>query len=117
LTWEQILERHPHLRDDQQTRPAYYTPEGGETFEHVCARVSEALEALRAQQPRRILVATHAGPLHAALHTLFGPGEGARAGERLGVRLLPGSITRVTMDGDGAQLMTLNDVTHLHLRG
>ncbi|MGZ3543043.1 MAG: histidine phosphatase family protein [Vulcanimicrobiaceae bacterium] len=117
LTWEEILERQPKLRDDQQTQPAYYTPEGGEAFEGVCARVSEALDALRSTRPARVLIATHAGPLHAALSVLFGLADQNQRAQTLGVRLLPASITRVTMDEDGAQLITLNDVAHLNSTG
>ncbi|MGZ3547684.1 MAG: histidine phosphatase family protein, partial [Vulcanimicrobiaceae bacterium] len=117
LTWEEILERQPQLRDDQQTQPAYYTPDAGETFDRVCARVAEALDALRSAAPARVLVATHAGPLHAALSVLFNLRDDANQPRTLGVRLLPASITRVTMDEDGAQLITLNDVAHLNSTG
>ena len=112
LTWEQILERWPHLRDQPPTAASLYTPEGGESFDAVAARVSRSLHELREAGYANALVVTHAGPLHAMLHTLFGERE-AEMAEALAVRFSPASVTRIVWEEDGAQLLTLNGVAHL----
>lgn len=73
-----------------------YAPPGGETFDAVCERVREAIEALR--ELERVLVVTHAGPLHAMLAVLFGETR---------VRFEPASITTVRVGPDAAQLIDL----------
>lgn len=73
-----------------------YSPPGGETFEEVCERVREAIDALRGTE--RSLVVTHAGPLHAMLAVLFGETR---------VRFEPASITTVEIGPDAAQLVDL----------
>ena len=73
-----------------------YAPPGGETFDEVCARVRDALDALRTVP--RSLVVTHAGPLHAMLAVLFGETR---------VRFEPASITTVRLEAERAQLIDL----------
>lgn len=104
LTWEQILERRPHLGEAERTSAKLYTPEGGETFEAVQARVSQAIDELHEARYQNVLVVTHAGPLHAMLHTLFG---------EIDVRFSPASVTRVAWEDERAQLLALNEVAHL----
>lgn len=112
LTWDEIVERWPHLRDEHATAAALYTPEGGESFEAVSARVSESLHDLRKAGYANALVVTHAGPLHAMLHTLFGDRE-AEMAEALAVRFSPGSVTRIVWEGERADLLSLNETAHL----
>ncbi len=116
LTWEQIVQRDPNLRGDRALQPAYYTPEGGESFADVCTRVAEAIRDLRGRSESNVLIATHAGPLHAALHVLFGEEEGPTGAGARGLRLHPASITRVTLRDNSAELTTLNDIAHLEAR-
>lgn len=47
-------------------------PPGGEPWDDVCARVAEAVAALRAGGVRRALVVTHGGPVRAACAVLAG---------------------------------------------
>ena len=62
----------------------------------------------------RVLIATHAGVLHAALAVLAPRlSEDQRA---LKLVFAPASITRITMDGGDARLITVNDVSHLSSR-
>lgn len=85
-----------------------YAPPGGETFRVVRERVSDALGDLPALGLERILIVTHAGPLHAVLHHYF-----SRSPDLLAVRFAPASITRIRAGGDGAELLALNDLSHL----
>ncbi|HET9096001.1 MAG TPA: histidine phosphatase family protein [Candidatus Baltobacteraceae bacterium] len=112
LTWEQILERFPEAADQQWSVAKRYAPPGGETFESVQARVSHALDDLAASGHANVLIVTHAGPLHAMLHTFFGNRE-SEYQEVLAVRFSPASVTRVEVAGGRAQLVALNDVAHL----
>ena len=112
LTWDQIVARFPEAADRHWSTAKTYAPPGGETFEAVQARVAEALAELRESGHSNVLIVTHAGPLHAMLHTLFGDRE-AEMAEVLAVRFSPASVTRIALDEDGAELLSLNDVAHL----
>jgi broad specificity phosphatase PhoE len=115
LTWEQILKRWPEMRDRHWSSAKYYTPPGGEPFEAVQARVTQALEELQAGGYDDVLIVTHAGPLHAMLHAFFGQRE-AEMQAVLGIRFSPASITRIAIEDGRAQLLALNDVAHLGMQ-
>jgi len=106
LTWTEIVARDPALAERSATTPKFYTPDGGESFDECCARVAAALEAIRsrASDGARVLVATHAGPLHALLRVALGESEAAA----LAVRFSPASITRLAFEGDAARVVELN---------
>jgi broad specificity phosphatase PhoE len=110
LTWEQIVKRWPQA-GAEPSAAARYAPPGGETFPHLRTRVGAALQQLRGGNERHIVIVTHAGPLHAALHELFA--DRADMHELLGLRFVPASITKLRLSGQGAELVTLNDVAHL----
>ena len=112
LTWDEILRRWPDAAAKSATNALAYAPPGGETFADVRERVGRAIDDLRASNVQNALVVTHAGPLHAMLHNVFGASQGD-AHELLAVRFTPASITRVRMDSDGAELLLLNDIAHL----
>ena len=112
LTWDEILERWPHYAEKSWTDAQGYHPEGGESFADVQARVAAFLDDLERRPAARILVATHAGVLHAALSVLS---PRLSADDRaMRIVFSPASITRVTMDGAQARLITVNDVSHLN---
>ncbi|MFN2450356.1 MAG: histidine phosphatase family protein [Candidatus Baltobacteraceae bacterium] len=82
---------------DSGINPRLYAPPGGETFEHVRARVREALDGI-GTGPGRVLIVTHAGPLHAMLDLLFG---------EVPFRFEPASLTQVRRGARGAKLLSL----------
>ncbi len=106
LTWEQIVAREPALAGRSLTEPRGYVPPHGESFAVVCERVAEALLDIAATAPDggRVLVATHAGPLHALLRIALG--ETAAAAVK--VRFTPASVTRLAFDRAGARVVELN---------
>ena len=106
LVWSEIVERFPETADHAATTPRFYTPPGGESFDAVCARVREALDAIdaAASDGEHVLVATHAGVLHALLRVALGRTEA----DALGVRFLPASVTRFAFDAAGGRLVDLN---------
>jgi len=106
LTWREIVERFPEVDESRPTVPKFYTPAGGETFDDVCTRVRRAVERIQgsARAGERILVATHAGVLHALLRVALGEDEATA----LGVRFNPGTVTRIAFDGDAARVVELN---------
>lgn len=112
LTWEQIVRQWPEAAARTATSARSYAPPGGETFEAVLARVGSAIDELRDSGLQNVLIVTHAGPLHAMLHHIFG-NEQAGVHELAGLRFTPASITRIAVDSDGAELVVLNDVAHL----
>ena len=109
LTWLEIVERWPEAAAAGATDARNYAPEGGETFEQLRNRVSEALDGLRNAQVANALVVTHAGPLHAVLDTLFGQNSAIARG----VRFSPAGITRIRFDAAGPQLELLDGTSHL----
>jgi len=106
LTWTEIVALDPALAERSASAPKFYTPRGGESFEECCTRVAAALAAIRerASDGARVLVATHAGPLHALLRVALGESEATA----LGVRFSPASITRLAFDGDAVRIVELN---------
>ena len=104
LTREQIVARNPSAK--ASAAPRFMTPEGGETFEKLCARVTLALEDVAAETPSggRALVATHAGALHAALRVLIGEREATE----LGATFSPASFTSFAIERGRARVIALN---------
>jgi broad specificity phosphatase PhoE len=104
LTREQILARAPAA--GAASVPRLMTPEGGETFAELKRRIGAALEAIvrRAPAGSRALVATHAGPLHAALQILLGE----PAASALNVKFVPASFTSFAIEAGTARLLELN---------
>jgi broad specificity phosphatase PhoE len=114
LTWEQICKRWPAMRGQHPTTAKQYAPPGGESFDAVQTRVTRALDELQSAGYTNVLVVTHAGPLHAMLHTFFGNRE-AEAQLLLGVRFSPASVTRIGVENGRAELLALNEVAHLRM--
>jgi probable phosphoglycerate mutase len=97
LTWNEIVARTPALADRPATAPAYYVPEGGESFDDVSARIAPVLAELtvRLAPSGRALLVSHAGVMHALLRiALEKPDEAS-----LGITLAPASIMRLSGDG------------------
>lgn len=74
--------------------------------------MAQALDELGASGYANVLIVTHAGPLHAMLHTFFGNRE-TEMQEVLAVRFSPASVTRIEVADGRPQLVALNDVAHL----
>ncbi len=106
LTWTQIVERYPEVGEGHGTSPRFFTPEGGESFDDVCARVEAALDALAARVPdgTHALIVTHAGVLHALLRVALGESEASA----LGVKFSPATVTRLRVGPEGGTLVQLN---------
>lgn len=106
LTWEQICAGDPRIDRDAATTVRTYAPEGGETFDELCARVRRAVDRAVADvsDDASVLVATHAGPLHALLTILLGDGDPAA----LKVRFLTASVTRFRRENGRWRLARLN---------
>ncbi len=107
LTWSEIVARWPAAGAHNVKEARSYAPEGGETFEAVCARVASFLEDSTSWGYRRLAVVTHAGVLHALIRTALGKDFDATS-----LRFDNGSVTRLAMEGGRARLISLNDVSH-----
>lgn len=110
LTWQQIAERWPHVAQASSMTASLYKPEGGEGFDSVVARIRDFMDEVRALADEHVLVATHAGVLHATLAVLA---EDLPGFNPMSVSFSAASITRIDMEDDRARLITLNDVSHL----
>jgi broad specificity phosphatase PhoE len=109
LTWSEIVARFPELATNPPTAARNYAPPGGEAFDAVEARVSAFLKDLRAlPADARVLVVTHAGPLHAVFSVLTPEGLDSRR-----VAFANASITRIAVNGERALVSALSDVSHL----
>jgi len=116
LTWDEIVAANPHLAGRGSTAAKLYAPQGGESFEQVGARVESFFsEARDRHSGGRIVVVTHAGPLHAAL-SLLGREHGIPS-DNLSLRFTPGGITRIAFEPDGARLVELDSRHHLEAKG
>ena len=106
LSWDQIVAANPGLDAASATSPRDYRPQDGESFDELCERVRRAvarIEALAADGAT-VLVATHAGPLHALLTVLLTESERAA----LAVRFATASLTRFRRSGGVWTLSRLN---------
>lgn len=108
LTWGEIAARGPGGHVSGRTDAREYEPEGGENFTQVCSRVAAFLANLRASTAKRVLIVSHAG----ALHALFAEVLGKRF-DGLDLRFDHASISRLTCEGSGVQIKSLNDISHL----
>ncbi len=92
LTWDQICALDPTLDRAGGTSVHAYRPANGETFGELCERVRHAADRAIDGVPEdgTVLVATHAGPLHALLTVLLGDVDALA----LKVRFLTASLTR-----------------------
>lgn len=106
LTWDEIVAANPQLDAAAGTSPKTYTPAGGESFDDLCARIARALTRLTDDLPddATVLVATHAGPLHALLRVLLGEDVYAA----LQVRFVPASLTRFVREDGVWRVAELN---------
>jgi broad specificity phosphatase PhoE len=105
LRWSEIAARFPEAAGQPNAGGRFVTPTGGESFAAVSERVRGAVTELGERHPGgRVLVATHAGPLHALLSVLLGEDEAAA----LRVRFGPASVTRLRLRGGTATLLALN---------
>lgn len=110
LAWPEIVARQPELAGDTEAKPKSYTPDGGEAFDDVCARVEAGLRAVdaRVSDGSRVLIVTHAGVLHAILRVALGESEATA----LGVRFSPATVTRFALGPAGNTLVDLNRAPH-----
>jgi broad specificity phosphatase PhoE len=106
LVWSEIAERFPEAAGRPNAGGRFVTPRGGESFAALETRVGAALWDLRTRFPGggRVLVATHAGVLHALLALTLGEAEA----EARRVRFLPASFTRLALAPDGVRIVALN---------
>jgi broad specificity phosphatase PhoE len=96
MTWEQIVARWPELSSRYESSPRHYTPEGGEAWDDLCARVAGVLRRIgdRVAPDARVLIVSHAGVMHAMLHAFTPAATGAGDDVELRVRLVPAAIVR-----------------------
>jgi broad specificity phosphatase PhoE len=99
LTWTEIVARFPQVEQQHRTVPKFYTPPGGETFAAGLEQIAQ-----RANAGDRVLVATHAGALHALLRVALGGSEA----EALAVKFAPGTLTRLGFSQHGARVIDIN---------
>ncbi|MGA2392742.1 MAG: histidine phosphatase family protein [Candidatus Lustribacter sp.] len=96
LTWEQIVKRWPELDAAHAMAPMYYTAEGGESWDALCARIDAFLRATAARigPEGRALLVSHAGVMHAIVRSLTSAGRTDADPVAVGVRFSPAGILR-----------------------
>ena len=94
LTWDEILARTPGLAQEDEKSPRYYRPDGGESFEELCARVAPVLASVteRLGPDGRALIVSHAGVMHALLRVALAEADEAA----LRIKFVPAGIMRLT---------------------
>ena len=106
LTWDQIIARWPELNAAHAMAPMYYTAEGGESWDALCARVDAFLRATTAAMDPdgRALLVSHAGVMHAMVRSLTGNPVPA------GVRFSHGGILRARGSFEsGWEMLAVNE--------
>ena len=116
LTWDEIVGRWPELDVASEKAPMYYTAEGGESWDALCARVATALRALteRMGQNDRALIVSHAGVMHGIVRSLTrAGGDGAASAAATGIRFSPGGIIRARGSfASGWELTAINETAN-----
>jgi broad specificity phosphatase PhoE len=112
LTWDEIVAANPGMAGLGSTAAKRYAPEGGESFEQVCARVESFLNDLANQPVERAVVVTHAGPLH-AIFAVLQIERAATPADNLSLNFTPGGVTRIELESGKASVIALNDLRHL----
>ena len=112
LTWDQILARWPEVDGAGEKAPMYYTAEGGESWEALCARVDAVLRATAARmaEHHRALLVSHAGVMHGIVRSLRNAGRGGAHPVAAGIKFLPGGIIRARGSFEaGWELTAINE--------
>lgn len=105
MTWTDITKRFPDATGPPNAGTSFRHASDGEGFDALCRRVGEALDEIvgGSRNGARVLVVTHAGPLHALLRIVLGE---ARA-DAMRIRFMPASFTRFAI-GRNSKLLVLN---------
>ncbi len=92
LSFSQIAEQYAEGYQAWRRDPVHYTPEGGETIEDLCGRVTSTIQGLIGDyQGKTVVVVSHVGPIRVCLtEALKIPVEWYRQ-----LRIDYGSLTRV----------------------
>ena len=113
LDRHQVASRYPEEYRELMAGAGEFAPPGGETDTEFLGRVSRAVSKLgdlRSRGEENLLVATHGGVVRAMIVHLLG----LEAGALWRFRLANGSLSIVTVFGDGrATLDLMNDTSHL----
>ena len=96
LKWDEIVARWPELDAAKEKAPMYYTAEGGESWDALCARVDAFLRATTARMApgERALIVSHAGVMHAVVRSLTSTGPTEAQPVAVGLRFSPAGILR-----------------------
>ena len=112
LTWAQIVERWPELDSAAEKAPRHYTPEGGESWDALCARIGDALHKITRPMAddARALIVSHAGVMHAIVQVVTRNGRPEDIEAALTLKFVPCGILRVSGSfADGWQLDAINE--------
>lgn len=111
LTWPEIREQDPRMRDRHLFREMDFAPDQGESFRQVLARTGEfAASLLERHANDDLLIVAHGGSLRCLAIKILGLHEDDFWKLR---GLSPASISIVFQDGHDPALTSWNDVGHL----
>lgn len=116
LTWPEIVARWPELDAAHAMAPMYYTAEGGESWEALCARVDAFLRATSARltPDGRALIVSHAGVMHAVVRSLTSAGPSVARAPATAVRFSPAGILRARGSFEtGWELTAINETVSI----
>jgi broad specificity phosphatase PhoE len=112
LTWDEIVARWPELDVKNEKVPMYYTAEGGESWDALCARVDAFLRATTARMASadRALIVSHAGVMHGIVRSLTSAGPNGAQPVAPGIKFAPAAILRARGSfGAGWELTAINE--------
>lgn len=105
LHFSEVAERDPELSRRYWEEPGDLAPPGGESWNAVARRVSDAVDTLCAAHPDRdLILVAHFGVILVAIARA----AACPAVDALGHTIDPLSITRMSRDGDGWSLEAIN---------
>jgi len=75
LTEEELLQKHPTVRDEWRIQGFNWKPEGGESINELFVRVKRGFEELVRSNEGTIIVVSHGGPIRALRMLLVGENQ------------------------------------------
>ncbi|HEV8021802.1 MAG TPA: histidine phosphatase family protein [Candidatus Lustribacter sp.] len=112
LRWDEIVARWPELDAKNEKAPMYYTAEGGESWDALCARVDTFLRATTARMAPgdRALIVSHAGVMHGIVRSLTSAGGNGAHPPAVGIKFVPAGILRARGSFEtGWELTAINE--------
>lgn len=110
MVFEEASEKYPEVLDNLWNKPKLYVNETGESFEDVKKRIERGLDIIDSSKVKDIMVVSHGIIIGMIINMALGKGIES-IWDRPVVRNT--SMTTIKLNGQGLELVDLDDISHL----